>query len=123
MGHQCFAAQWGCGRTKLPQPGERVWLWKAFELMGIEQKLLHTSLRLACFHLDTDPKRSPSQSWHWPTLLYSYQHHGKLGVSVLEYSEIFLGSQETLGARVYVLCSLLTEEVSCISYLQSKEKE
>lgn len=64
MGHQCFAAQWGCGRTELPQPGERVWFGKVFELMGTEQKLLPTSLRLACFYLDTDPVTSPSQSWH-----------------------------------------------------------
>lgn len=73
--------------------------------------------------MDVDPERSPSQSWHWLPLFDSYQHHGKLGASVLEGSEILPESREELGARVYVLCPFLTDRVCFVSYLQSKEKE
>lgn len=71
--------------------------------MGMEQKLLLSSLRLAYIYLDRDPERSPFQLWHWLPLLDSYQHHRKLRESVLECSEIPLESQGELGARVSVL--------------------
>lgn len=59
----------------------------------MEQKLLSTSLSLAFIYLNIDPERSPFQVWSWLTLFDSYEHHGKLTVSVLEYLEIPLESQ------------------------------
>ena len=76
---------------------------------------------LLCAFTWTENLREAPCSWA-SALFGSSQYHGKLRASEL-CSEIFPESQEELGAAVYLLHPLLTEEVCFLSHLQLKEKE
>lgn len=98
----CLVGLW---ENRAPSTRGKGLLWESIRVDGNRTEVTSHQPE-ACLLLPGHRSRDkPLTVVALPTLLYSYQHPGKLGVSVLEYSEIFLGSQEKLEQGC--MCSVL----------------